>query len=96
MIVRPRAGQAAAARTLLRDAGATIAAEADGLIEAEVWPGSLERISGSGAVAQVRKPARPVLETLNGTSLTSVTPVNEAVDRTTRAPGRQRATTAPA
>ena len=82
VIVRPRAGQAAAARTLLRDAGATIAAEADGLIEAEVWPGSLERISGSGAVAQVRKPARPVLETLNNTSLTSVTPVNEAVDRT--------------
>ena len=82
VIVRPRADQAAAARTLLRGVGATIAAEADGLIEAEVWPGSLERLAGSGAIAQVRKPARPVLESLNDTSLTSVTPVNEAVDRT--------------
>ena len=60
--VTPRPGSRAAARALVRSGGGAITGEADGRIDAVVWPGSLGRLAGAAAIADVRTPARPVLD----------------------------------
>src|SRR5579862_4374992 len=71
VIVAARAGDVAGAESAVASAGGSVEAEADGLVQALVAPGSLVQVAASGAVAAVRPPATPFPMTISDEGVTA-------------------------
>jgi hypothetical protein len=71
VVVEARPGSVGAARGAVLDAGGTIEAEYQHLIQALVAPSAFERLAGAGAVAFVRAPALAVPDVVPGQGVQS-------------------------